>query len=145
MWNNVVYEPGEIKVVAYGDDGKVAETQTIKTAGRTYKIRAKVDRDTILADGKDLAFVTVEILDKQGNLCPKADNLLFFDVEGNVSLKAVCNGDPTDQTSFSSTYMRAFNGKLLVNLQSKKAGIGKLKIFGANLESVVQRICITDD
>ena len=112
---------------------------------RTYKIRAKVDRDTILADGKDLAFVTVEILDKQGNLCPKADNLLFFDVEGNVSLKAVCNGDPTDQTSFSSTYMRAFNGKLLVILQSKKAGIGKLKIFGANLESVVQRICITDD
>ena len=146
MWNNVVYEPGEIKVVAYGNDGKIAETQTIKTAGRAHKIRTTVDRDTIQADGKDLAFVTVEIRDKQGNLCPKANNLLFFDVEGDASLKAVCNGDPTDQTPFSSTYMRAFNGKLVVVLQSqKKAGTAKLKIYGANLKPVIQKVYITNN
>lgn len=101
--------------------------------------------DTIKADGKDLAFVTVEVLDKNGNLCPKADNLLFFDVEGDVTLKAVCNGDPTDQIPFSSTYMRAFNGKLVVVLQSKdKAGSGKLKIYGANLKPAVLNVCIKE-
>lgn len=143
MWNNVVYYPGEIKVVAYDDKGEIAETRTIKTAGKTYKISTAVDRDTIKADGKDLAFVTVEVLDKDGNLCPKADNLLFFDVEGDISLKAVCNGDPTDQTSFSSTYIRAFNGKLVVVLQSKnKEGSGKLKVYGANLKPAVLDVCI---
>lgn len=145
MWDDVVYYPGEIKVVAYDDNGEVAETKTIKTAGKTYKIRTTVDRDTIKADGKDLAFVTVEVLDKNGNLCPKADNLLFFDVEGDVTLKAVCNGNPTDQIPFSSTYMRAFNGKLVVVLQSKdKAGSGKLKIYGANLKPAVLNVCIKE-
>lgn len=145
MWNDVIYQPGEIKAVAYDDDGEVAETQIIRTAGKTYSIRTSVDRDTIKADGKDLAFVTVEILDKQGNLCPKADNLLFFEVDDNASLKAVCNGDPTCQTSFSSRYMRTFNGKLVVVLQSKrKSGTSRLKIYGANLKPAVQEITLID-
>lgn len=145
MWNDVVYQPGEIKAVAYDDDGEIAETQIIRTAGKTYSIRTSVDRDTIKADGKDLAFVTVEILDKQGNLCPKADNLLFFEVDDNTSLKAVCNGDPTCQTSFSSRYMRTFNGKLVVVLQSRrKPGTSRLKIYGANLKPAVQEITLID-
>lgn len=145
MWNDVVYQPGEIKAVAYDDDGEIAETQIIRTAGKTYSIRTSVDRDTIKADGKDLAFVTVEILDKQGNLCPKADNLLFFEVDDNASLKAVCNGDPTCQTSFSSRYMRTFNGKLVVVLQSKREpGTSRLKIYGANLKTAVQEITLID-
>ena len=145
MWNDVIYQPGEIKAVAYDDDGEIAETQIIRTAGKTYSIRTSVDRDTIKVDGKDLAFVTVEILDKQGNLCPKADNLLFFEVDDNASLKAVCNGDPTCQTSFSSRYMRTFNGKLVVVLQSKrKSGTSRLKIYGANLKPAVQEITLID-
>lgn len=141
MWNDVVYQPGEIKVVAYNEDGSVADTEVIKTAGPTYRIKTTVDRKEISADGKDLAFVTVEILDKDGNLCPKADNLLFFDVEGEASLKAVCNGDPTDQTSFASDYMRTFNGKLVVVLQSSgKAGKAKLKVYGGHLRPAVQEI-----
>lgn len=78
MWNDVVYQPGEIKVVAYKEDGSVAETQVVKTAGRSYRIRTTVDRREISADGKDLAFVTIEVIDKDGNLCPRADNLLFL-------------------------------------------------------------------
>lgn len=145
MWNDVVYQPGEIKVVAYNEDGSIADTEVIKTAGRTFRIKTTVDRKEISADGKDLAFVTVEILDKDGNLCPKADNLLFFDVEGAASLKTVCNGDPTDQTSFSSDYMRAFNGKLVVVLQSSgKAGKAKLKIYGGHLRPAVQEIDVID-
>lgn len=145
MWNDVVYQPGEIKVVAYNEDGGVADTEVIKTAGPTYRIKTTVDRREISADGKDLAFVTVEILDKDGNLCPKADNLLFFDVEGEASLKAVCNGDPTDQTSFASDYMRTFNGKLVVVLQSsEKAGKAKLKVYGGHLRPAVQEIEVID-
>lgn len=143
MWNDVVYQPGKIKVVAYHEDGSIADTETIKTAGRTFRIKTTVDRKEISADGKDLAFVTVEVLDKDGNLCPKADNLLFFDVEGDATLKAVCNGDPTDQTSFVSDYMRVFNGKLVVVLQSTtKAGKAKLKVYGGHLRPAVQEISI---
>lgn len=147
MWNDVVYKPGEIKIVAYKEDGSIAETKTIKTAGKTYRIKATADRKEISADEKDLTFVTIEILDKDGNLCPKADNLLFFDVEGNVRLKAVCNGDPTDQTSFASEsdYMRTFNGKLVVILQSsEKAGKGKLKVYGGHLKPAVCEIEVTE-
>lgn len=141
MWKDVVYQPGELKVVAYHGDGSVVDTKVIKTAGPTYRIKTKVDRSELSADGKDLAFVTVEILDKDGNLCPKADNLLFFEAEGEASLKAVCNGDPTDQTSFASNYMRAFNGKLVVILQSStKEGKAKLKVYGGHLIPAIQHV-----
>lgn len=141
MWKDVVYQPGEIKVVAYGDDGIPVDTVSIKTAGSTYRLRTVVDRREITADGKDLAFVTVEVVDKEGNLCPKADNLLFFEVGGAVRLKAACNGDPTDQTSFSCPYMRAFNGKLMLILEaSEAAGKGILKVYGGHLLPAVEKI-----
>lgn len=87
MWKDVIYQPGEIKVVAYGDDGIPADTVSIKTAGNTYRLRTVVDRREITADGRDLAFVTVEVVDKEGNLCPRADNLLFFEVGGGCPFK----------------------------------------------------------
>ena len=141
MWKDVIYQPGEIKVVAYGDDGIPADTVSIKTAGNTYRLRTVVDRREITADGRDLAFVTVEVVDKEGNLCPRADNLLFFEVGGAVRLKAACNGDPTDQTSFSSSYMRAFNGKLMLVLEaSETSGKGILKVYGGPLLPAVEKI-----
>lgn len=118
MWNDVVYQPGEIKVVAYDHQNKAVAEQVIRTAGDPYSVRLTVDRDKIKAGGKDLSFVTVEIFDKDGNLCPRANNLLFFQVEGAGKLKAVCNGDPTDQTSFASNYMRAFNGKIVAVIEA---------------------------
>ena len=143
MWNDVVYQPGEIKVVAYNENNEIADTKVIKTAGKTYSIKTTVDRKEITADGKDLAFVTVEILDKDGNLCPRANSLLFFDIEGNAKIKAVCNGDPTDQTSFASSYMRTFNGKLVITIQStKNAGQAKLSVYGGHLKPAVQQIMI---
>lgn len=145
MWNDVVYQPGEIKVLAYKEDGSVAEAQVVKTAGRSYRIRTTVDRSEISADGKDLAFVTVEVIDKDGNLCPRADNLLFFDVEGAASLKAVCNGDPTDHTSFASDYMRTLSGKLVVVLQATdKSGKAKLKVYGGHLKPAISEIDVVD-
>ncbi|MEI7502790.1 MAG: beta-galactosidase GalB, partial [Paludibacter sp.] len=113
MWNDVVYQPGEIKVVAYDENNKAVAEQVIKTAGEPYSVQLTADRTSIKADGKDLSFVTVEVLDKDGNLCPRADNLLFFQVQGAGKLKAVCNGNAIDQTSFGSNYMRAYSGKIV--------------------------------
>ncbi|WP_310560558.1 beta-galactosidase GalB [Flavobacterium sp.] len=136
MWDDVIYEPGEIKVLAYDANDKVVAEQIIKTAGETYTIKLTADRNTIKADGKDLSFVTVELLDKNGNLCPRANNLLFFDVTGAGKLKAICNGDATDQTAFVSKYMRTFNGKMVAVIESEtKAGEIVLKVSGGLLKA----------
>jgi len=120
MWKDVIYQPGEIKVIAYNEKNEAVAQEIIKTAGEPYALKLTADRQKIKANGKDLSFVTVEIVDKDGNLCPRADNLLFFEVSGVGSLKAVCNGNAIDQTSFASNYMRAFNGKIVAIIESGK-------------------------
>lgn len=121
-WNDVVYEAGEIKVVAYDSTGKPAAAQQVRTAGAPYAIKLTADRNTIQANGKDLAFVTIEIVDKQGNLCPRAGNFLFVKVDGTGQLKALCNGNPIDQTSFTSNYMHVFNGKMVAVIEPSYFG-----------------------
>lgn len=136
MWDEVVYQPGEIKVVAYNDQNAAVAEQVIKTAGEAATLKLTADRSTIHSGGKDLSFVTVEVLDKDGNVCPRANNLLFFDVKGAGKLKALCNGDPTDQTSFGSNYMRAFNGKMVAVIESNdNAGEIVLRVSGGLLKS----------
>ena len=144
MWEDVIYQPGEIKVVAYNENNKVVAEKVIRTAGETYSIRLTADRNKIKADGKDLSFVTVEILDKTGNLCPKADNFLFFDVKGSGKLKAVCNGDPTDQTSFTSNYMRTFNGKMVVTIESDTEA-GEIILLASGGMLLAQELKITSE
>lgn len=134
MWKDVVYQPGEIKVVAYDANNKAVAEQVIKTAGSTYSVRLTADRTTIKSGGKDLSFVTVEVVDKEGNLCPRASNLLFFEVSGNGKLKAVCNGNAIDQTSFGSNYMNTFNGKIVAIIESgEAAGEVVLNVSGGKL------------
>lgn len=144
MWKEVTYRPGEIKVVAYNDEGLPVDSTSIKTAGKTYRLRTTVDRREIIADGKDLTYITVEVIDKEGNLCPKANNLLFFEVNGNARLKAACNGDPTDQVSFASSYMRTFNGKLMLIVEAcETEGSSTLKVYGGHLLPAIEKITIT--
>jgi len=134
MWKDVIYQPGEIKVVAYDENNKAVAEQIIKTAGEPYSVKLSADREKIKSDGKDLSFVTVEVLDKDGNLCPKSDYLLFFTVSGVGKLKAVCNGNPIDQNSFSSNYMRAFNGKMVAVIESEEnSGEIELSVSGGKL------------
>lgn len=131
MWDDVIYQPGEIKVIAYDHNNQAVAEEIVKTASDPVSIKLTADRSTIRSNGKDLSFVTVEIVDKDGNLCPRTDNLLFFEVSGAGKLKALCNGDPTDQTAFSSNYMRAFNGKLVAVIESEKTpGTIELKVSG---------------
>ncbi len=135
IWDKVIYQPGEIKVVAMDNNNNPMAEQVIKTAGEPYQIRLTPDRQTITADGKDLSFITVEVLDKDGNLCPRANILQFFEVKGAGKLKAICNGDPTDQTSFASNYMKTFNGKMVIVVQStKEAGSISVRSEGSKLK-----------
>lgn len=118
MWR-VVFEPGEVKVVAR-QNGKEVRQQVIKTAGPPHHIRLTADKNVIDADGKSLAFVTVEILDKDGNLCPNAENQVFFDVKGNASIAGVDNGCQTSMERFKADNRKAFFGKCLVVIRSGK-------------------------
>ena len=118
MWR-VTFEPGEVKVVAR-KDGKQVREQVIRTAGAPDQIRLTSDRIAIYANGKSLAFVTVEIVDKEGNVCPNAENQVFFSVEGNATIAGVDNGLQTSMERFKADNRKAFAGKCLVVLQAKK-------------------------
>ena len=87
----VKFEPGTVKVIAR-ESGKVVAEKEICTAGKPAEIRLTPDRSILTADGKDLCFVTVEVLDEKGNLCPDADNLVNFTVQGNGFIAGVDNG-----------------------------------------------------
>ena len=139
VWR-VKYEPGSVKVVAR-KDGKVVGEEEIRTAGEPKKIRLTPDRNTLNADGKDLSFVTVEIVDAEGNLCPLADNLVHFEVEGNLFIAGVDNGSQTSMERFKDNKRKAFNGRCLVVLQNDgKTGAARLKAVAEGLEDAVVEI-----
>ena len=124
-WNNVKYEPGEIKVVVYDADGKAAGGQTIKTAGKPAGLELNTwtknpEKNQLWADGEDMAFVTVSLTDADGILIPQADDQLTFEVTGAGSFEAVCNGDATSLESFKMPTMKLFNGQLVVIVRSGK-------------------------
>ncbi len=128
-WDDVIYEPGELKAVAYKGGQKWAE-EIVKSAGVAVGIRLSVDRASIKGDGQDLAFVTAEIVDANGWLVPRADHLISFSLEGPGQIIATDNGDPTDMTSFSSIDRRAFSGKALAIIRSLE-GVGGNLIVSA--------------
>jgi beta-galactosidase len=117
-WDSIRYEAGSIKVVALDEKGRAAETNVLKTAGDAYQIKLTADRKNIKSDGKDLSFITVEILDRDGNLCPLASGNIQFDVQGEGSIRGVCNGDPTNIQVMTGKEMQAFHGVCVVVVQS---------------------------
>nr|WP_289660115.1 DUF4982 domain-containing protein [Flavobacterium panacagri] len=135
MWNDVKYEPGTVKVVAFDSNGKVVAENEIKTAGDPYKIVLEADRKTIKADGDDISFVTVSVVDKNGIPCPTAVNELEFKVTGAGTYRAACNGDATSLEIFHDNKMKLFSGKLVVLVKStKQSGTMQLEVKGDNLE-----------
>jgi beta-galactosidase len=136
MWMDVKYEPGTVKVVAFDKNGNPAAEKEIHTAGEPHHLELEPDRETINADGKDLSYITVSVVDKEGNLCPNADNQLNFEVSGTGKFRAVCNGDATSLELFHLPTMKAFSGKLVVTVQSvKEAGDIELQVSGEGLET----------
>ena len=141
MWPNVIYEPGEIKVIAYDKEGKKVNQELIKTAGAPVSYQLKNDRTTLNSGGKELSFVTIETVDKDGNICPVNNQLVFCTVQGAGTLKALCNGDATDQTSFASNYMRLYNGKLVATIASgMEAGEIIFTVSGGRLPTQILKL-----
>ena len=117
MWR-LKFEPGTLKAVSR-KDGKVVLTQEIHTAGKPAKIELSADRKVINAAGHDLSFITVKVLDKDGNVVPDADNLINFKLNGNAFIAGVDNGDPVSHDSFKVNYRKAFHGLALAIVQAK--------------------------
>lgn len=135
MWMDVKYEPGTLRVVALDNEGKPVAEKEIHTAGKPHHMLLSADNNIIKADGKDLSYVTVEIVDKDGNLCPNASNQLNFNVSGSGSFRAVCNGDATSLEMFHLPTMKTFSGKLVVTLQSSETkGDINLEVMGKGLK-----------
>ncbi|WP_346238815.1 DUF4982 domain-containing protein [Niabella insulamsoli] len=135
MWMDVKYEPGTIKVVAFDKNGKPAAEKTMHTSGKPFALKLETDRKIIQADGDDISFVTVSVVDKNGNPCPTAAVPLQFSVQGKGKFKAACNGDATSLEPFQLPAMKTFGGKLVVLVQStKEAGDMKLTITGKGLK-----------
>ncbi|MDR1779126.1 MAG: DUF4982 domain-containing protein [Tannerella sp.] len=123
MWLDAKYEPGVIKVVAYDKDGKAVAEKEVRTAGKPHHLELSTDRNVLDANGKDLSFITVRVVDKDGNLCPDADNSISFKVSGAGSYRAAANGDATNTEQFHLPKMSVFKGQLVAIVQSaEKAG-----------------------
>ncbi len=132
-WNDVKYEPGELKVVVYDENGGKAGEKVVRTAGKPAKLQLDVwtqhDEPVLTSDGEDLAFITVSLTDAKGTLIPNADDSLTFEVSGAGSFEAVCNGDATSLESFKQPSMRLFSGQLVVVVRSaKEPGTLTLKV-----------------
>jgi beta-galactosidase len=126
-WDSVVYEPGELKVIAYKNGSKWAE-EVVKTTGEASKIELTADRAAINADGKDLSFVTVRVTDKNGLTVPDASNLVQFSIEGPGEIVATDNGNAMDLEAFPSTSRNAFSGLCLVIVRGNKGQTGTIKL-----------------
>jgi len=140
MWKDVVYQPGTIKVVAYDGKGKAVAEDSVRTAGAPHHIVLETDRRSLSPDGKDLAYITASVVDKDGNLCPHATNELHFNVTGAGSFKAVANGDATNLEPFQKPQMKTFSGKLVFIVQSAVEKGGTIKA-GVEAEGLQAAVC----
>lgn len=126
-WDNVTYQPGSVRVATYKNGAPWADAE-VQTAGAATQLRVTADRNSIAADGKDLSFIKVEVLDEKDNVVPRADNLISFEVSSRGELVATDNGDPADFTSFGSKDRKAFSGLALGVVRAKAGGGGKISV-----------------
>ena len=122
-WNDVKYEPGTLEVVVYDEKGNNCGKETVYTAGKPHHLVLDVwtqQPSSLKADGEDLAFVTVSLVDKRGTLIPDASDQLRFKVSGAGTYRAACNGDATSLEPFTEPAMRLFGGQTVVVVQSSK-------------------------
>ncbi len=133
-WDDVTYEPGELKAVAYKNGEKWVE-ETVGTTGGPYALSLTVDRAVIRSDGKDLAFVTVAVVDQKGVTVPDAMHEISLTIEGAGEIVATDNGDPSDMIPFPSLKRNAFNGLLLGVVRSMSEGELVIKARSEGLQS----------
>jgi beta-galactosidase len=126
-WDDVVYQPGELKVVAY-KGGRRWATDTRRTAGEPAALELQADRARIGGDGQDLAFVTARVVDKAGVVVPRANDRIRFSVAGPGQVVATDNGDATSHEPFQGNERAAYNGLALAIVRARPGGPGRLTI-----------------
>lgn len=141
MWMDTKYEPGTVKVVAYDKDGKAVAEKEIHTAGTPHHIELVADRTVLKADDEDLSFVTVKVVDKDGNLCPLAENEIRFKVKGAGTYRAGANGNPASLESFQAPKMKVFNGMMTaIVAATDKPGTIVLEATAGGLKKAVLKL-----
>ncbi len=130
-WDDVVYEPGTLRVETY-KNGQPWATDEVKTTGPAARLGVSVDRNSIHADGQDLAFVTVAIQDREGLTVPRTDNTVRFSIQGPGTIVATANGDPTNFDSFQSTSRHAFNGLVLAIVRPTRGTPGTITVSASS-------------
>jgi beta-galactosidase len=118
-WNDVVYEPGQLRTVAYKNGEEIGQA-TMNTAGKPAKIRLTPDHDAIQADGCDLSYILVEVLDDAGTPCPLAENMIHFSIEGPAEIAGVGNGNQNSLEPFQADHRKLFYGKAMLIIRSKE-------------------------
>lgn len=126
-WDDVIYQPGVLKVIAYKNGEKWAEDE-MRTTGKAVQLSATADRSAIKADGSDLSYITIKIEDKDRLTVPRTSNLVNFTIEGPGKIVAVDNGDPTSHDPFQASYRKAFNGLCLVIVKAEKGSAGSFTV-----------------
>ena len=126
-WDDVVYQPGTLKVVAY-KNGKKWATDEVQTTGPATKLTLKADRAEIAADGHDLSYITVTVADKHGLLVPRSMNHVKFSIDGPGEIVAVDDGDPTNLEPMQAKEHNAFNGLALVIVRAKAGQPGTITL-----------------
>ncbi len=126
-WDDVRYEPGELRVVAY-KAGRPWASDSMRTTGPAVALTLSADRATIKSAGQDLVYVTVSTVDTRGDRVPTAAHLVRFSISGAGSLAAAANGDPTSHDSFQLPQCKAFHGQCLLIVRSTESGKGPIRI-----------------
>ncbi|KAF2476297.1 glycoside hydrolase family 2 protein [Lindgomyces ingoldianus] len=126
-WDNVTYQPGDLRVVTYKNGAQWA-VDTKKTVGDAAKLNISADRTTITSDGSDLSFITVAVVDSNGDTVPRASNAITFSTSGPGQIVSTDNGDPTDMTAFPSLSRKAFSGLALAIVRANAGASGKITV-----------------
>lgn len=141
MWNETVYEPGELKVVAYDATGNPAETKVVRTAGKPHHLVVTPSPTTLEANGDDLVYFTVQVADKDGNIVPTDTRAVKFKVDGAGTFEATANGDPTSLRSFQKPEMDLFSGAATAIARSAKTpGTLRFTVTAPGVRSAISEI-----
>jgi hypothetical protein len=126
-WNDVIYEPGELRAVAYKNGEEIGQA-IMRTAGEPAAIRLVPDRKVLQTTGEDLCYILVEAVDVKGTLCPLAENMVHFKVKGPAEIAAVGNGNPMSFEPFQTNYRKLFYGKAVLILRTKEGKAGTVRV-----------------
>ena len=126
-WNDVIYEPGELKAIAYKDGHRIGQA-VMRTAGKPVNLKLTPDRKELSATGEDICYILVEALDEKGTFCPLAENLVHFEVDGPAEIAAVGNGNPLSLEPFQADYRKLFYGKAMLIVRTREGQGGKIRV-----------------